>query len=84
MQIDLIWLSRSGGPPAWPHGDMWSAAPTPAGVAGCVAQNLPACTSDAWLFWDSELGAPDPEKIARALERPGDAWHAGLRLGLGG
>jgi glycosyltransferase involved in cell wall biosynthesis len=27
------------------------------------------------------LGEPDPERILKAIEDPGDVWHAGLRLG---
>lgn len=56
---------------------------TPAAVAACV-QRCAADPTEAWLFWDRLLGSPDPAAAERALERPGDVWHAGLRLGMAG
>lgn len=40
--------------------------------------------TDAVLTWDSSLGVPDGQKVQEAFARPGDVWHSGLRLGLGG
>jgi GT2 family glycosyltransferase len=57
---------------------------SPAGVDAAVRDRLPSSTARAWLFWDEVLGTPDPDRVARALERPGDVWHCGLRLGMGG
>ena len=46
-------------------------------------EQMAGSKADALLFWDGSLGAPDAENIQRALSRPGDLWHAGLRLGMG-
>lgn len=40
--------------------------------------------AQACLFWDCGLGPPAPDRITQALSRPGNVWHAGLRLGAGG
>ena len=45
---------------------------------------LPSSNSQAWLFWDAQLGLPDADQILEILSRPGDVWHAGLRLGMAG
>lgn len=82
-KVDLIWLGTSA-PPAWPGGRVWRVEPTPAAIAAAIDEHLPVSTAKAWLFWDEALGPPDPDRIARALGRPGDAWHCGLRLGMGG
>jgi glycosyltransferase involved in cell wall biosynthesis len=50
----------------------------------CYQQATQSTQPDAWLFWDGALGAPDPSVIEGALDLPGDLWHAGLRLGMGG
>ena len=44
----------------------------------------PATRLSALLFWDDALGAPDPDRVAALLAGPGDVWHGGLRLGMGG
>lgn len=81
-RVDLVWL---GDPPvaAWDCGDVISALPTPAGVATAIA---PYCAGlrapDAVLTWHAALGAPDERAVQRALDLPGDLWHAGLRLGM--
>lgn len=82
--IDLIWLSSQTPPPLWPLGEAVAVAPAPAQVAEITADRLASSQATAWLFWDPGLGVPDPERILAALERPGDVWHAGLRLGMGG
>lgn len=84
--VDIIRIgSESGfGLEAWPLGQIREAGPTPSAVAEVVRKHLPESSAQAWLFWDETLGSPDPDRIQRALERPGDVWHCGLRLGMGG
>lgn len=82
-ETTLVWIG-GGEPPPWPSGKTLRAEPTPASVAECVARELPGSAAGAWLFWASALGPPDAERVAEALTRPGDLWHAGLRLGMSG
>src|SRR5437879_4242241 len=81
--IDLLWLGASA-PPAWPLGRALRVEPSPAAVDELVRSHLASSTARAWLFWDEALGPPEPDRVRRALRRPGDVWHCGLRLGLGG
>jgi len=83
-RVDLIWLSRDGIAPKWGLGQVWVAEPTPSSVCRIVEEKLPNSDAVAWLFWDATLGEPEPERIREALKRPGDLWHAGLRLGMSG
>jgi glycosyltransferase involved in cell wall biosynthesis len=84
FRIDMVWLGDRGPSPAWPLGEVWPTAATPAAVQGQVQEHLPSSNADAWLFWHGELGAPNPRIIRDVMQRPGDVWHAGLRLGLSG
>jgi len=83
-RVDLIWLSRDGIAPKWGLGQVWVAEPTPSSVCRIVEEKLPNSDAVAWLFWDATLGEPEPERVREALKRPGDLWHAGLRLGMSG
>lgn len=83
-QVALIALGYSSTHLDWPLGPILSISNQPDDLACSVAENLAQSSIDAWLFWDSSLGAPQAERIAQALERPGELWHAGLRLGMGG
>src|SRR5437016_11031228 len=82
--VDLIWLSESTAPPAWPMGEAHCVRPLPSEIAGFMSRALPQTEAAACLFWDSALGTPDQERVKEALSRPGHLWHAGLRLGMGG
>lgn len=84
MKVDLVWITENKVPPSWPYGIAWALEPSSSGLAGCVEMNLPRSDSDAWLFWDSTLGRPDPGLIDNLLSTPDDLWHAGLKLGTGG
>lgn len=85
MHIDLIWITREFDSfPHWPHGRVYLAPPTAAGVQACVRLVLDDTTEGHCLFWDAALGLPDMERLRAAATLPGDGWHAGLRLGLGG
>jgi glycosyltransferase involved in cell wall biosynthesis len=81
--IDLIWLGTSS-PPDWSLGQAWRIDAEPASIDDLVRDRLPGATSRAWLFWDEGLGQPEVNRVRRALSRPGDIWHCGLRLGMGG
>jgi glycosyltransferase involved in cell wall biosynthesis len=83
MRIDLIWIGSSERAPEWPWGECRAVAPSPAAVHA-IGQQAAQSRANAWLFWDATLGDPDPTLVTRALSSPGDVWHAGLRLGMGG
>lgn len=71
--VALIWL-----------GDAHAVTPAPQNLQAWVERHLPESHASAWLLWDGRLGQPDPAVIQHALSLPGDVWHAGLRLGMGG
>ena len=78
--IDLVWLGPPDRSPAWTLGKVRPTEATPDAIYARVQEGLPASNADAWLFWDSALGAPDPDCVRHAFARPGDVWHAGTRL----
>lgn len=84
VKVDLVWLDGTEKLAAWPLGVVHISEAQPGPVAALVAQKLALSAADAWLFWHSRLGMPDAEKIARACALPGNVWHGGLRLGMGG
>ena len=89
MRVDLICLSDGRPAPAWPLGETRLVPATVAAVASAVVALVPPApppprSPAALLFWDAALGAPDPDRVTALLAGPGDVWHAGLRLGLGG
>lgn len=85
-QIELLTLTTpgtSGTPGApWAHGHDRVCAATPAAVAAALAVCDPG--AEAVLVLDAALPRPSEELLADLLRGPADAWHAGLRLGLGG
>lgn len=83
-RVDLIWLGDPENQPTWSLGEVWPTHPTPAAIHRMVREKLPTSLSQAWLFWDRALGVPKEDIILKAMTRPGDLWHAGLRLGTGG
>jgi glycosyltransferase involved in cell wall biosynthesis len=83
QSVDLFWLG-GGPPPEWPLGASFAAPDDPAGLASELGRRLGTSRANACLTWHARLGRPDPDRIERALSRPGDLWHAGLRLGLAG
>ena len=99
MRVDLICLSDGQPAPAWPLGETRLVPATTAALAAAataaIATNAATTAANghvatrhappgALLFWDAALGAPDPDQVAVLLAGPGDVWHAGLRLGMGG
>ncbi len=83
-RVNLIWLGSPESQPSWSLGGVFSCQPSPQGIHSLTAPMLAAAKGDACLFWDSSLGAPQEERIQEALNRPGNVWHSGLLLGLGG
>lgn len=83
MRVDLIWIESIAAPvPDWTLGITRTSGPAPRDVAEAAARRDPA--AGALLFWDAALGAPDEAAVRAALGEPGDVWHAGLALGMGG
>lgn len=83
-RVDLIWLDGSNQEPPWPLGKVSSARPTPEAIHDRTQEQLDTSDAQYFMFWDSELGIPDWRRVQVALGKPGDLWHAGLRLGMGG
>ena len=79
--IELITLSESGDlRTGWDHGPQRAVRAVPNELAAALA----APQADAVLCLDAAFALPDPALLARLLDGPADAWHAGLRLGLDG
>jgi glycosyltransferase involved in cell wall biosynthesis len=83
-QIALFWLGDPESQPPWSLGECWPVEPTPIALQQTMNRYIEHPQADAVLFWDGSLGAPSEAIILKALARPGDLWHAGLRLGMGG
>src|ERR1700738_1589305 len=83
-RVNLIWLGKAENLPHWPLGDVWARESTPTALHRLMEHRLPASEAESWLFWDGTLEIPSAEKVQQVLGLPGDLWHAGLRLGLGG
>ena len=83
-RIDLIWLGSTAGAPAWTLGEVVRAEGTAASVHGTIDRDAQNSRADAWLFWDSSLPLPADDRVTETFSRPGDLWHVGLALGLGG
>lgn len=83
-RIDLLWIGDVDTAPRWSLGSIYVVSDGPADVAAGFDRILERAETDAVLTWDSSLGVPDGRKVQEAFARPGDVWHSGLRLGLGG
>jgi glycosyltransferase involved in cell wall biosynthesis len=84
VKVDLIILGEEETPSEWTLGDQICVRPDVTSVAALGEKRLGKSPANLWLFWDPSLGVPDPDKVLEAIERPGDVWHAGLRLGMKG
>lgn len=82
--INLVLLSDKVVTLPWELGEVLTCQPTPAAINGILSDNFSTIPSDAWLFWDPDLGAPNQSFLMELLDSSADCWHAGLALGLGG
>jgi hypothetical protein len=83
VRIDLILIgSPNQSLPDWQLGQIHPATPDPAVLAEISVGLDPDV--DYLLFWDSGLGLPDSQVVISTTQLPGDVWHAGLSLGMGG
>lgn len=55
-----------------------------AAVPQSLAAFRPEPGTDFVLFWDASFSAPDEARVLAIVKTPGDVWHAGLALGMGG
>lgn len=81
--VDLL-MTGPGAGISWPLGNVYPAPGSADAIDAVLRDRLASSPATAWLFWDGDLGSPSPEAVERAMRLPGDAWHAGLRLGMGG
>lgn len=84
LKANIILFNAEHHPIRWSLGATLHAPISPIGLHFLLEQALATDTADAWLFWDARLGPPEEERIIEAFGRPGDLWHAGLKLGMGG
>ncbi len=83
-RIDLFWIGEETNLPVWTAGEVYTAQAHPRAVHELISKFLVQSDAEYCLFWDSNLGNPDPEIVREITKRPGDVWHAGLQLGAGG
>ncbi len=83
-RVDLILIGDATGYGNWPLGEVRAVEPSPRAVQRCIEAHLGRTRAAHWLFWSAKLGMPTPETMTHAADRPGDVWHAGLRLGMAG
>ena len=84
VRLDVVWIGGPAPAAEWKFGRSIAAAGSPPALCDVLDRALAGSSSDAILFWDASLGVPPVPTLLRALEAPGDVWHAGLELGLGG
>lgn len=79
-EVDLVIV---GGPqqpgPTWENGSVTGCDATPASVSAAIA----GASGDAVLVLASGIPVPDRSRVQEWLAGPADAWHGGVRLGLG-
>jgi glycosyltransferase involved in cell wall biosynthesis len=68
----------------WPLGKIYTAAPEPKLAHEAIEQLLLTSQAKFVLFWDEQLGFPDPKLIQELSDQPMDVWHAGLKIGTNG
>ncbi len=84
MSVDLFLLGRYPRHVSWKLGEVWPAEASPISLIARVQQVLETSSAEAFLFWDSVLGAPDGHLIQEVTGSCGGVWHAGLLLGMSG
>ncbi len=65
----------------WPLGSIVRGPDSPRELRATLERWQAGARSEAILFWDQRLGAPDPAAIEALIAGRGDVWHAGLKLG---
>ncbi len=83
-RIDLILWGSAAGAFAWRLGEVRHASGDAASINRAMTDALAADGAEGLLCWDAALGLPDEVHVLHAWRRPGDLWHAGLRMALGG
>jgi glycosyltransferase involved in cell wall biosynthesis len=83
VKIDLLFFGNSETRVRWSLGSAMSLPANPADAAQAIGEWLRDTTAEFALFWDATLGQPDENRMIALAARPGDVFHAGLRLGLG-
>ncbi len=86
VPVDLVWLGAAEDAPPWSRGSVSCAGFLPANVAEALDRLLVGGSSPPWiLFWGPSAGSvPVADMLDRLLGQPGDVFHAGLALGMGG
>lgn len=83
-KIDLVSVGTQPVSFDWNHGQIHNPQTGMGSLLSLIKHELTGTQSDFCLFWDSRLGVPDATAVINCLSLPGDAWHAGLKLGMGG
>lgn len=84
-RVDLILTGETEARvPPWKPGRMVDARGGVEECARAVQAWLEEAQAEWVLFWDAGLGAAAEEEAAGLVQRRGDVWHAGLKLGMGG
>ena len=86
VPVDLVWLAAAEDAPPWSRGSVSCAGSSPANVAEALDLLLASERTSPWiLFWAPSAGeVPDLDVLDRLPGQPGDVFHAGLALGMGG
>jgi hypothetical protein len=85
MRVDLL-LNADGSLRdwRWDLGKVLTLPSDPAALGPALDAWVAGTDATFCLFWHPRLGAPDAATIEKMLQLPGDVWHAGLTLGMGG
>lgn len=81
--VHLIHVGGDGAESRWSLGRRVCVGATPRAISEATTELLRDESTDAILYWDAALGAPPVALVASFLEGKSDAWHAGVKLGMG-
>lgn len=85
IRMTEVYLLLTGGEALpWEGGDILDARGGVRSCAGAIRRVMARGEAEWVLFWDGSLGAVPEGLIRELMERPGDVWHGGLRMGLRG
>lgn len=84
--IDVLYFTRTGDHVYhdWKLGANIALPSSVDELMSTLGNYMDTSSADWMLFWDSEFAPPDIDLVTTLSLKPVDAWHAGLRLGLGG